>query len=208
MKSAGPGSHRALRVVKVGGSLLDLPDLAARLRKWIARQTPACHVLLAGGGDWAEAVRRADRIHHLPAGTSHLLAVQAMSLSCELLAHLLPEAARVHHFAHLDGLREQKLIVFEAREFVARDEPILPGTRLGATWAATSDSIAGRLAIALQADELVLLKSTSPPNPYTLAEWSAAGYIDRFLPHLAAELPPLRCVDLRSEDTPEFEPVA
>jgi len=33
-----------IRVVKVGGSLFDLPDLAERLHNWLGEQTPAHQV--------------------------------------------------------------------------------------------------------------------------------------------------------------------
>jgi aspartokinase-like uncharacterized kinase len=66
---------------------------------------------------------------------------------------------------------------------------------LPANWSVTSDSIAGRLAIALGADELALLKSVSPPvnrdTAHWLSELAVAGYVDSFFPKLQAEMPPL-----------------
>ena len=46
-----------IRVVKVGGSLLDLPQLPQKLRMWLAAQSPAHNVLVVGGGPLVEQVR-------------------------------------------------------------------------------------------------------------------------------------------------------
>jgi len=78
-------------------------------------------------------------------------------------------------------------------------EPGIAGTRLPASWEVTSDAIAGRLAVALAADELVLMKSALPAesDATELVALAAAGYIDPMLPRLAEELPPCRLVNLR-----------
>ena len=46
-----------LRVVKVGGSLFSLDDLAIRLRRWLGDEPPLPTILITGGGAWAEGVR-------------------------------------------------------------------------------------------------------------------------------------------------------
>jgi hypothetical protein len=62
------------------------------------------------------------------------------------------------------------------------------------------------MAITAGAAELVLLKSKTPPDVAMdetralsdrLAELARQGYVDSFLAELAAELPPLRMVNLR-----------
>ena len=79
----------ALRVVKVGGSLWDLPQLAEVLPRWIATQPPARNVLVAGGGAWAEEIRHLDRLRGLSPMAAHWLAIRAMSLTGWLLCHML-----------------------------------------------------------------------------------------------------------------------
>jgi hypothetical protein len=69
----------------------------------------------------------------------------------------------------------------------------------------TSVSIAGRLAVTLAADELELLKSSLPRDSRgKLGELAAAGFVDRFLPKMAADLPAVRVVDLRTPSTREL----
>jgi aspartokinase-like uncharacterized kinase len=97
-----------------------------------------------------------------------------------------------------DMLAETNACYIFAPEAWLRDrEPQLPGTRLPESWDVTSDSIAARLAICTGADELVLLKSADPPSR-DLQELADAGYVDKFLPKLADELPPWRMVNLRN----------
>ena len=67
----------------------------------------------------------------------------------------------------------------------------------------TSDSIAARLAVRLGAGELVLLKSSLPAAGSTLPGAAETGYVDAYFPTAAAEVPRVRCVDLRADDFPE-----
>jgi aspartokinase-like uncharacterized kinase len=93
-------------------------------------------------------------------------------------------------------------IILAPQYFLRREEPHLPGRSLPSSWDVTSDSIAARLAIVTGADELVLLKSVPPPDsdlqpPSSLRQLAASGYVDRFFPELAAQVPRIRLVDLR-----------
>ena len=46
-----------LRVIKLGGSLLTLPDLRTRFEEWLKAQPLALNLLICGGGELVEAVR-------------------------------------------------------------------------------------------------------------------------------------------------------
>ena len=48
-------------VVKVGGSLFDHPQLGPGLRAYLDSLTPARVLLVPGGGDFADSVRKLDR---------------------------------------------------------------------------------------------------------------------------------------------------
>jgi hypothetical protein len=48
-----------IRVVKLGGSLLDLEELPERLTRWIAAQRAMASVMVVGGGWLADALRAA-----------------------------------------------------------------------------------------------------------------------------------------------------
>jgi aspartokinase-like uncharacterized kinase len=186
----------SMSVVKVGGSLFDLPDLGPRLAAWLAQQRRAserAHVLVPGGGAAADVVRVLDRCHGLGEERSHRLALQAMSLNAHFLANLLERAVVVADTEALRRSLDQDFLpVLDAAAFLAADM-VLPHT-----WDATSDSVAARLAVLLGARELVLLKSTPPP---AVADWEEAGrlgFVDSVFAAMVTPSLRVRGVDLRS----------
>lgn len=209
--SESPHLAPAIRVVKVGGSLLAEPQLPRLVADWLAKQPVATNVLVVGGGTLADAVRELDRVHSLGEERSHWLAVLGMSVTAALVAELLPDAVLVDRFDKLVELRvddgsipDAQLTVFDSWQFLREVEPSVPGLRLPHHWQATSDSIAARLAAVIahsgrQLCELVLLKSTLPPRGASLADAAAAGVVDGCFTQQAAGLPRVRLVTLRSE---------
>lgn len=193
-------SRSLIRVVKVGGSLLNLADLADRLRHWLAAQTPAHHVLVAGGGLLVEQIRQWHSLVPLSDVAAHWMCIDAMTVTAHLLHDRLPEIALVEDDRLLcQRVGHQDCTIFGPALWMRHGEPGIAGTRLPACWEVTSDAIAGRLAVALAADELVLMKSAMPSGSLTagLTSLAVAGYIDPMLPRLAEELPPYRLVNLR-----------
>lgn len=100
-----PNGEGSSRVVKLGGSLLDLADLLPRLRDWLERQPPSSTVLVAGGGRMADVVRDADRLHRLGETVSHWLCIRVMTINAEMLSALLPEASLCRSLAEWRSLR-------------------------------------------------------------------------------------------------------
>ncbi len=170
-------------VVKVGGSLYDLPDLGPRLRRWLSAHAPREVVIVPGGGPAADAVRALDRVHRLGEETAHWLALRALSLNANLLRALLGRRAAIVWSAAQCRQRwgAGRVPVVAPWEFCRADDRH-PGA-LPHTWAATSDSVAARVAVVLGAAELVLLKSAPPPAA-DVAAWAAGGYVDAWLPRV------------------------
>lgn len=192
-----------LRVVKLGGSLLDLPGLRVRLQAWLDLQSPAGTALVVGGGSLADAIRAADRTHGLSVEGAHWLCIRAMSVNAHLAAELLPDAAIAVDTASVRRLcAEGRLAILDPWPFIREEEPRLSRVPLPSSWDVTSDSIAARLATVLAAAELVLLKSSLPDPGTDLLAAARCGYLDAFFPHAAAGLPAIRCVDLRHDSFP------
>lgn len=193
---------RELRVVKVGGSLFTQPRLNARIAGWLARQSPAVNVLIAGGGELADVIRRWDGLHALGEEASHWLCIRALGISANVLATQLPGAhlcespTELHH--RIGAARDagtDAVIVFGLETFLSNEEPALAPSPVPHRWSVTTDSLAARVAEIIQADELVLLKSVPPPEQIK-DNWealAAAEYVDAYFPVIAARLPRVRC---------------
>ena len=197
-----------IRVVKVGGSLLDLGDLATRMRQWLKAQTPAHHVIVVGGGALVEQVREWHRNDPIDDVAAHWMCIDLMSVTAHLLHSRMPEIALIEDDRLLcQRVGSRDCTIFGPANWMRHSEPYLPGTKLPASWDVTSDSIAARLAFALIADEIVLLKSSLPQKRQTnrIKDLAAGGYIDVMMAQLAHELPGVRVVNLRSNGMEELQ---
>lgn len=187
--------------MKLGGSLLDLPDLRERLGAYRAAAMSERALLVVGGGDAAEMVRRFDRIHGLDETTGHWLAVRAMQINALMLAAVLERTRLVDTPAACAPAWEAgELAVMEPMEWLAAEEAA--GVCVPHCWQFTSDSIAALAACRLGAERLTLLKSTLPAREgegITLEEASRSGVVDEELPRAAAGLACVELVNLRGE---------
>src|SRR5262249_4888855 len=132
-------------VVKVGGSLYDLPDLATRLRRWLDALAVADVLLVPGGGAAADVIRDLDKRHRLGEEQSHWLALRALTLNAHILAELLPGAGVVH-LPRRGSPPTGGPAVLDALAFLRWDEDAHPAQRLPHRWDATSDAVAARVA--------------------------------------------------------------
>jgi aspartokinase-like uncharacterized kinase len=187
-------------LVKLGGSLLDLPDLLPRLRHHLDGLAPRPLALLVGGGPTTDAVRTLDRVHNLGEMIAHDLALRGLTLNTHALAYLLGKG-------RIAGNRAEVTAAWAGAQLALLDpwsllhtleaeagEPLLPHT-----WEATSDSVALVLAAQLGASELHLLKSVGPPGPLNVGGVHPHDVVDpcfvdlwRRWPSLRVEVVPFR----------------
>lgn len=177
-----------IRVVKLGGSLLALPDLRARFARWLAAEPSARSVLIVGGGPAVDRIRERHAQGELDDERAHWAAVEAMRDNARrLLAAGVIDAAWVGQVDELPGAAPG-LFALDPLRFLREADPRLEGGPLPASWDATGDTIAARVARALAADELALLKSVTPRVGASLDALSAEGVVDRMLPRAAGPL--------------------
>jgi aspartokinase-like uncharacterized kinase len=188
-------------VMKVGGSLFDLPDLPRRLTAVLdSHRTRCTHlVVLVGGGPAADFIRALDRRFALGDRAAHDLALHSLDLTAHALAALLPGLVVVDELSALDRAwsRAETPVLAPRRVLDAIGPPHLP-----ASWSVTSDAIAARLAVHLGAAELVLLKSTPLPPGIDRRAAAALGLVDPLFPDVSRYLPRVVYVNLRA-DRPE-----
>ena len=168
-----------MRVVKLGGSLADWPELPTCL-KGLADH--GC-VIVPGGGPFADQVREAQHRWRFDNRTAHDMALLAMAQFGRMLAGLEPRLATASVPPDLASAIAQGRSVIWLPDPAAEDLQALP-----ASWDVTSDTLAAWLARRIGATELVLVKSAAvPPGASDLARLSAAGLVDRAFADFAAD---------------------
>jgi 5-(aminomethyl)-3-furanmethanol phosphate kinase len=182
-------SQPGCSLIKVGGSLFDLPDLSARLRNLIRGLSSSRIILFPGGGPSADVVRALDRIHKLGEASSHWLALRALSVNAYFLQALLPEF-EVSRWPEV-GARS----ILDPFVFARADEQNVG--HLPTTWQVTSDSLAARAAIVFGAREMVLLKSMPMNEDMTWFEAARVGLVDAYFPTVVGSLQ-VRVVNVRA----------
>ena len=113
-------TDRPFRVVKVGGSLFDLPDLPERLRKWLAVQETAQNVLIAGGGRFVDTLRQLNDSRPMNDETSHWLAIDLMDVAAHVLAAWMPDLPLLQDFSELSPN------IWNTAESLSRAKPLIP----------------------------------------------------------------------------------
>ncbi len=189
-------------VVKVGGSLLRWDGLKRCLSEFL-ESIDRRHVLIAGGGPVADAVRDLDATHGMGEETSHRLALRAMDVTAHALAALVDRARVVEEIGKLsvawdDGFRP----VLAVRRFLEEIDERSPSP-LPSDWSTTSDSIAARVAAYLDAGRLVLLKSEST-SARTRREAAELGHVDPMFPTACRGIGRVESINLRAPMRPTF----
>lgn len=176
-------------IVKLGGSLLSRPDLGSRLRQWLDHWRKGIEptlslsiLLLVGGGELVDTLRRSAARYSLSDALCHWLAIDLMAVQGRIVAELL--GVPVLELTGADTLPDSlpELAVLHPRALLDRKPDSLP-----ASWEITSDSIAAYAAHQLGARRLVLLKSVGHCET-SLAEAALAGWVDPPFPAWAKNL--------------------
>ncbi|MCX7418433.1 MAG: hypothetical protein NT013_02705 [Planctomycetia bacterium] len=193
----------SVAILKLGGSLLDLPDLCVRLQAVFANFDGDRPLLICGGGEAADLVRRWHDCFELDEERSHWLALEAIRLNQRLLLDLLPKLELVSNRAAAESAwRRDRVPLLDLAEFVRTEEALVePTERLPHCWDVTSDSLAAWVAARWPADRLILLKSVDLPDAQTddSEQLASAGLIDSFFPQLTNSIPTIAWINLRRE---------
>jgi aspartokinase-like uncharacterized kinase len=176
----------SLRVIKLGGSLLTLPDWHERFLRWLTTEPPAINVLLIGGGELVDVLRREHERFPYTEKQMHFAALAAMEINAQLAHARLPEAPLLNPNSHAVVLPAPPSLVLVKVLDWWNSSTGQSNTPHEESWRITSDSLAAWLTIQLEASELVLLKSAEPPpcliHDERASVWAALGYVDPAFP--------------------------
>ena len=186
------------RVVKLGGSLLDREDLLVRLPQWLREldhgaSEPVESLFVVGGGPLIDAVRTLDHVRPRDSVATHWMCIDLMETTLRLVRSWFPEwhvVSSIDEFQNglANGFATHIPSLISVASFYRRET----ACDLPMDWRTTSDAIAALLAIQVNADELVLLKSCDIDPTATVDQLSAAGIVDAALPMIVTKVRRLR----------------
>ena len=161
-------------VLKIGGSLQharDLSDFLAMLVTHAAGQA----VIVPGGGDFADQVRRLQTENDLDNIAAHRMALRAMEEYGAFLACCEPRLQPARTFNDIRRLLAgRKIPVWLPYDIVANN-PAIPEC-----WDVTSDTLSLWCAEQLRCRHLFILKATEPvTKDYSARYLSQYGFLDR-----------------------------
>lgn len=161
----------SLRVVKIGGSLLEWPELARRFKAWHGRQPPGLTFLVVGGGNSVNQLRRQQPAWGIDDDQAHWLALRLMQYHAVMLGVVLGLRPPITSWAQIaerldDGVShetttDQGLALVDMYSLLQSCPDGVP-----ATWGITSDSLAAWFAMKISCDSLFLLKSALPKTEF------------------------------------------
>ncbi len=188
--------HRSRRVTKLGGSLLNLPDLRGRLAQFLSCCVCEDVLWVIGGGGAADGVREFDSLHAIGAEAGHWMAVRAMQLNSFMIGQILPGALVVGHRGEAeDAWSGGRMPIADPYVWLQRDERA--GLTVPHRWSFTSDSIAAHIAIGVGAAHLTLLKSRIPSSDCPVSSAAEMGVVDEDFEWASASVPSVDLVNLR-----------
>ena len=162
-------------IIKVGGSLYNYADFPKAFTKLITcMDCPV--VVLGGGGDIVDSIRRLHQVHGLSEKVSHWMAIYALDLTGHILLKLLPDAVCWEN-PHRPPV-DKKITILMPSKFCKMDAVRNPMECIPETWDATSDSLSVRVATAWGFDTLILCKAASVEPHLDWKGYHEAGVID------------------------------
>ena len=183
-------------IIKVGGSVLDLPDLNGRLQNWLQQfeLTPAW--VICGGGEYADSIRARQPWAEWCDAEAHDLAVLAMDANTYETAELVGLNVVELKYPQMPS-PENDYTAIAVSTFLNTNEPRCEGSVIPHNWSATSDSIAARIATVFDIPNVVLLKSDAPPTD-DLESLQECNYIDSAFISMLSHNTSVEFVNLRA----------
>lgn len=180
-------------MIKVGGSLLALPDLSHRMHRLMQLFGDAKTLFIIGGGTAADEIRRLDERGKIAPVNAHWDAIAAMTYNSKLLSRVfgfLPVVASKHEAQ--TGWKSHAAVILDCFAYLRCGE----GTfcrQLPESWDVTSDSIAASVTLDWPGQQILFCKSCESVS-LRLLDICDSGQLDAYMPRL---LPALQNSDVQ-----------
>ena len=134
------------QVVKIGGSLI--PNYAIELAEQLEKSNS---VIILGGGEFANLIRRYDEEIHFTEHTNHWRAIDCMDIIAKLVNDKVESTKLAFSIEEVNKISDEGLTpIFVVSDFLKREDPF------ECSWDVTSDSIAAYVAHLLNANLLIV----------------------------------------------------
>jgi 5-(aminomethyl)-3-furanmethanol phosphate kinase len=172
-----------ITVIKIGGSLAANPDkLRALCVKLSILSEDFGLVAVPGGGEFADAIRDADKRFALSPWASHRMAILGMDAYGFLLADITPISILADSAEKAKmGVAAKKRVIFLPSRLMLAEDP------LENSWDVTSDSIAAYVAEKLHAKKILLLTDVDGVFSSDIKTHVDAKLISKISPELLAQ---------------------
>ena len=139
-------------VMKVGGSLAEDPAKLKRFCQELSVLAEAYRILIVpGGGEFADRVRKLDKVYGLSNTAAHKMAILAMDQYGFLLSDITPNSIVSCFLEEASNSAKGKLPIFLPSQLMFRED------LLEHSWDVTSDTITAYIADILDAEKLILV---------------------------------------------------
>ncbi len=140
-------------VIKVGGSLAEIHDALRALGRVLSHEAKRYRfVVVPGGGEFADAVRRLDERIGLSQSIAHRMAILSMDQYGLLLSGVFPNAVAAESLkAAQSSWAKKEVAILLPSKLLFTENPLPP------SWDVTSDSIAAYLAAKFKAKKVVFV---------------------------------------------------
>ncbi len=156
-----------MRVIKLGGSLLENGQMFDCLERIVTTNKQT--VVVCGGGDFADYVRKAQKKWQFDDVAAHEMAILAMQQVAVMCQNLQPEFVIA---SSVSEIKNQRFVIWSPNIVE------LNAAQIPATWDITSDSLAAWLATKLNTDALIIVKSCDVDSKLTISELAERGIVD------------------------------
>lgn len=139
-------------VLKIGGSLAEDPTSLKRLCQELSVLAEAYRILIVpGGGEFADTVRKIDKVYGLSNAAAHKMAILAMDQYGLFLSDITPNSIVCYALDEVGNYAKEKMPIFLPSQHMFREDP------LDHSWDVTSDTIAAYTADQLDTKKLILV---------------------------------------------------
>ncbi len=194
---------KRVRVIKLGGSLLAMPNLKQRFDAWCSENPHPLTLIIVGGGPVVDGVRRIDRANPLSESFAHWVCMDLLEHTARMAHHILGNVDLYETFDELQQpfsgalVNSTTPITAIVQVGICFDREF-PNLGLPDSWEVTSDAIAAAFCDMYAAEELVVMKSCDPPgDEQDFGQLAAMGFIDPYFADLAEDIPKVRFVNLQ-----------